>query len=226
MLVPELGQLLRRPCATQDRPEDGPPGDAGDVAEDFGQLQVHLLQGLLQVLHVPAGLAVQVGPLPQVGPQPAGLLVGPEGRRQQADAVQPVDPLAVAAVRLGTPPQLVAVAGVDQEDLEPLGLEQLVQGDPVDAGRFQGDRGDLMLPQECGNGFQASRMSRAGNSRIKQEAASVVKPTQTQWERLPMSMPAACGCCTGSASTWAASRCRRASLLTLARVLRRRWAWA
>ena len=74
--------------------------------------------------------------------------------------MQPVDPLAVAAVRLGTPPQLVAVAGIDQEDLEPLGLEQLVQGDPVDAGRFQGDRGDLMLPQEGGNGFQASRMGR------------------------------------------------------------------
>ena len=33
------------------------PGDAGDVAEDFRQLQVHLLQGLLHVLHVPAGRA-------------------------------------------------------------------------------------------------------------------------------------------------------------------------
>jgi hypothetical protein len=34
---------------------------------------------------VPAGLADQVGPLPQVGAQLAGLLVGPEGRGQQAD---------------------------------------------------------------------------------------------------------------------------------------------
>src|SRR6476646_4184863 len=72
--------------------------------------------------------------------------------------MQPVDPLAVPAVRLGTPPQLVAVAGVDQEDLEALGLEQLVQGDPVDAGRFQGDGVDLVLPQEGGNGLQASRI--------------------------------------------------------------------
>ena len=53
----------------------------------------------------------------------------------------------------------------------------------------------------------------AGNSRIEQEAASVVKPTQTQWEREPMSMPAACGCCTGRASTRAASPGRGASLL-------------
>ena len=62
----------------------------------------------------------------------------------------------------------------------------------------------------------------AGNSRIRQKAASVVKPTQTQWEREPMSMPAACGCCTGRASTWAASFWRRASLLPSALVLRRR----
>src|ERR1700733_8125083 len=109
---------------------------------------------------MPAGRADQVGPLPQVGSQLAGLLVGPKGRRQQADAVQSVNPLAVAAVGLGTPPQLVSVAGIDQEDLEPLGLEQLVQGNPVDAGRFQGDRGDLMLPQEGGDGLQASRMGR------------------------------------------------------------------
>ena len=31
----------------------------------------------------------------------------------------------------------------------------------------------------------------AGNSRVRQESASVAKPTQTQWEREPMSMPAA-----------------------------------
>jgi hypothetical protein len=53
---------------------------------------------------------------------------------------------------------LAAVAGIDQEDLEPLGREQLVQRDPVDAGRFQGDRGDLMLTQEGGDGLQAGRM--------------------------------------------------------------------
>src|SRR5262249_8122505 len=141
-------------------PEDGPPGDAGDVTEDLRQLQVHLLQGLLQVLHVPADLADQVAPLPQVGAELAGLLVGPEGRRQQADAVQPVDPLAVPAVRLGAAPQLVAVTGIDQQDLEPLGREQLVQGNPVDAGRFQGDRGDLVLTQEGGDGLQAGRVGR------------------------------------------------------------------
>ena len=33
----------------------------------------------------------------------------------------------------------------------------------------------------------------AGNSPIKQDGASLVKPTQTQWEREPMSIPAACG---------------------------------
>ena len=46
------------------------------------------------------------------------------------------------------------------EDLERLGLEQFVQGDPINARRFQGDRSDLMLTQEGYNGFQASRVSR------------------------------------------------------------------
>src|SRR5262245_37921630 len=117
--------------------------------------------------------------------------------------MQPIDPLAVAAVRLGTSAQLVGVARIDQEHLEALRLEQLVQSDPVDARRLQGDGGDLMLMQEGRNGFQASRMGR--NSRIKPALASVLKPTQTQWEREPTSMPAACGCCTGSASSWTAS---------------------
>ena len=48
----------------------------------------------------------------------------------------------------------MAVAGIDQEDLEPLGLEQLVQGDPVDAGRFQGDGRDAAVGQPVGQGLQ------------------------------------------------------------------------
>src|SRR5438552_17790150 len=75
--------------------------------------------------------------------------------------MQPVDPLAVPAVRLRTPPQLVAVAGIDQEDLKPLGLEQLVQGEPVDAGRSQGDWVDPMRTQEGRNGLQARCTGRA-----------------------------------------------------------------
>ena len=55
---------------------------------------------------------------------------------------------------------MLAVAGIDEEDFKPLGLEQLVQGDPIDAGRFQGDGGDLMLTQEGRNGFQAIGMGR------------------------------------------------------------------
>jgi hypothetical protein len=74
--------------------------------------------------------------------------------------VQPVDPLAVAAVRLGTAAQLVGVAGIDQEHLEALRLEQLIQSDPVDARRFQGDGVDLMLMQEGRKGFQAVCMGR------------------------------------------------------------------
>src|SRR5213076_756556 len=33
LLVAVRGSFLRRPCPTQDRPEDGPPGDTRKVAE-------------------------------------------------------------------------------------------------------------------------------------------------------------------------------------------------
>jgi hypothetical protein len=112
------------------------------------------------VLPVLAALADQVGPLPQVGPQLARLLIGPKGRSQPADAMQPVDPLAVPAVGLGSSAQLAGVARIDQEHLEALRREQLIQSDPVDARRFHGDGVDLMLMQEGGNGFQARRVGR------------------------------------------------------------------
>jgi hypothetical protein len=54
----------------------------------------------------------------------------------------------------------VGVGGIDAEDFEPLGLEQLIPGDPIDAGRFQADRVDLVLTQEGRHGSQARRVGR------------------------------------------------------------------
>ena len=64
-----LFQALGVACPGQDGRDDHHPGNAGDVAEYFGELDIHLLQGLLHVLHVPAGRADQGGPLPQIGPE-------------------------------------------------------------------------------------------------------------------------------------------------------------
>ena len=58
----------------------------------------------------------------------------------------------------GTPQ--VAEFDTYTDSLEALRLEQLVQGDPVDAGRSQGDRVDPVLAQEGGDGVQAVRVGR------------------------------------------------------------------
>jgi hypothetical protein len=145
--VPEFGQLGGITDASQDGLDDLPARAASDVADDLRQLQVHLLQGFLHVLGVLRGVADQVAALPQIGAQLAGLLIGPKGSGEQADAVEAVDPLAVPAIGLGAASNLLGVTGIDQQHLEAVRLEQFVQRNPVDARRFHGDRGDLMLMQ-------------------------------------------------------------------------------
>ena len=121
------------------------PVTPGDVADDLGQLDVHLLQGLLHVLDVAGGVAHQHLPLPPVAAQGQHRLGRAERGREQAVGVQPLDPLAVEHVGLGPGPARAELPGLDQLDLEARGFEQLEQGDPVDAGGFQHDRGDAGL---------------------------------------------------------------------------------
>ncbi len=135
------------PRAFENCLDNSAPGNPCDIADDLGELEVHLFEGFFHVLDVLAGVANQAGALPQVRPQLAGLLIGPERRRQQAHAMQPVDPLAIEAVRLGPPLDLLGVAGIHQQHFEAVAFQQFVQGDPVDPARFQGDGRDAVLPQ-------------------------------------------------------------------------------
>ena len=85
------------------------------------QLQIHLLQGLLHVLDVLAGLSESGWPAAASTTRNWQVFsVRTKSSRQQADTVQPVDPLAIPSVCLGTPLDLPGVAGIDQQDLEPL----------------------------------------------------------------------------------------------------------
>jgi hypothetical protein len=58
--------------------------------------------------------------------------------------VQALQPLAVEHVALGPRAAVPRLGGLDEVDLEALGLEQLEQRHPVDAGRLQHDGGDLV----------------------------------------------------------------------------------
>jgi hypothetical protein len=71
--------------------------------------------------------------------------------------VQTLNPLAVADVVLGTAGQRPRLAGIDEADVEAPGLEQLEKGDPVDAGRLQGDIGHAAGFQPVGEGLEVDR---------------------------------------------------------------------
>jgi hypothetical protein len=74
-------------------------------------------------------------------------LLGPEGRRQQAEAMSPLEPLAVVDVGLGAVGSTLHLAGIDPQHREAFVLSQVVERDPVHARRCHGHRRHLALPQ-------------------------------------------------------------------------------
>src|SRR5262249_11113249 len=138
-----------------DRLEDLAAGQAGEVAEDLGELDVPLLQGLLQVLEVAGAVAHQFGPLPQVVAQHGHGGGGAEGGRQQAVGVQALGPVAMEGVGLGPALDAAGVGGGHQDDREAPRFQKGEEGLPVDARGLQGDGGDAVVLQPVGEGLQA-----------------------------------------------------------------------
>ena len=62
-MVFERGELLRVTLAG----EDGQTGDAGQVADDVVDLEVHLGEGLLQMLHMAGSVTDEIGAMAQEG---------------------------------------------------------------------------------------------------------------------------------------------------------------
>src|SRR4029077_6861500 len=114
-------------------------GLTDDVADDQSELEIHLLESLLNVLDVLSGVDDQHLALSDVAAEHDNLVLGPEGLLQQAVAVQPLDPLAVVDIGLGTTVGTGDGPGVDQEDAKATPFQQFEQGDPVDAGGLHGD---------------------------------------------------------------------------------------
>ena len=150
----EVGQRGGVPLALQDRFDDLQPGQPEHVADHFRQLDVHLLQGLLDVLYLAAGVLDQPLTLPQVTPQHHDVVTRPERPGQKTAAVQSPDPLAVEPVALGPAAHLPRLPRVDEQDGEAPPLEQFEQGDPIDAGRLHGHGGHPARLQPVGDGLQ------------------------------------------------------------------------
>src|SRR5262249_9684064 len=109
---------------------------------------------LLDVLDVLSGVEDQHLALAHVAAQDDDLVGKPEGLLQQARAVQPLNPLTIVDISLGTPLGMGYGSGVDQEDAKAAPFQQFVQGDPGDAGGFQGDGIDAAVSQPVSEGFE------------------------------------------------------------------------
>ena len=139
-LMAQFSQFDGVTFALQDGFDDRHTGQPRDVADDFGQFDIHLLHGLLHVLGVAGGVANLHLPLPPVGTQRQHGIRRPKRRTQETVGVQPLDPLRVEHVRLGARTATRKLPRFHQLDVEALRFKELEQRNPVDAGGFQSDR--------------------------------------------------------------------------------------
>jgi hypothetical protein len=152
--IPQGRQRVRVPFAVQNRLNDLATGQAHHVRDDFGQLDIHLLQRLLQMIDMAGGVANLHLPLTVVAPQGADRIGRSKRRPQQAVAVQTLNPLGVEHVGLGPGPATRELPRLDQPDLEAARLQQLEKRNPVNAGRFHRHRGHAARAEPRGDRLQ------------------------------------------------------------------------
>jgi hypothetical protein len=103
-----------------------------------------------------ARIGQEHGPLPQRTAQDTNLVSRPKRPGEEAKGVEALEPLAIVHVTLGSAPDLLDLLRIDEKHLEATGLQQLKEGDPIDACRFQGYGRDATHHQPGGSGFQIS----------------------------------------------------------------------
>ena len=87
-----------------------------------------------------SGLDHQVVTQPHQAAQRANLLIGTERSVKQTETVELLNPLAIEHVGLGATGHVLDMPGVNHPDLKAALLKDFIKGDPIDTGRFQGDR--------------------------------------------------------------------------------------
>ena len=168
----QLRQALRVALTRDDGFDDGHAGHTREITHDLGEFEVHLLQGLVHVLN----------------------MVG--GRGEQPIGMQTLQPLAVEPIGFRTTGGALGLAGIDEEHLHAPGLQERKQGhpgDPVDA------MATVVTPQSMSQSARASR-STVHVPKRRTGCGSHPGGTATQCSASPMSMPAAWGWQTWSAS--------------------------
>ena len=144
-----MGEDLGVALAGDEVAEDREPGLPDNVADDEGELQIHLDERLLHPADVVSGGVDEDVAVAHEGAQGENRPGRAEAAAQEPDTVQLTQPLTVLDIALAAG-DVFDVAGVDEQDREPTRLEDVVDRDPIDAGGFHGDTGDATGDEPVG----------------------------------------------------------------------------
>ena len=148
-----LGKDVRVALTGDEGAEDRQAGLADNVADHARKQEVHLGERLLYALDRGAGGLDEDVAVAHEGAEGEERSGGAEAAAQQADTVEFAEPLTVLDVALAAG-DVFDVAGVDEQDLQPAGFEDVVDRDPVDPGGFHGDAGDATGDEPIGEAFE------------------------------------------------------------------------
>ena len=139
--------------AVDDGADNEHAGLAGDVGEDVSEFDVHQLEGLLDVLDMSGAIFDENVPLADESPEGADLWGGDERAAEEAVGVELLDPLAIEDIGL-LAGDILDVSGIDDEDLKTVLFEDFEGRDPVDAGGFHSNGGDLGFFEPVSEGME------------------------------------------------------------------------
>ena len=161
-MIFEGGQLEGIALALQDGLDDGQAGDAGQIADDVLELNVHLGQGLVHEADLIGGTTDEAVAVTEERADDANNLRGAKAGVEQTHRVKILEPLTILDVGLATG-EIFAMTGIDQADLKAGGVEDLEERNPIDAGGFHGDGSDAtgfepvtQLEQRIGEGLKGT----------------------------------------------------------------------
>jgi hypothetical protein len=189
------GQTGRIAFARHDGAHNRHASHAREVGNGAMHLYVHLIERLLHPLDTARALGHEIGQLALQGAQPGDGLARAERAPKQPAAVEHLEPLTVAEV--GLPPRdVMELAGVDEDDLDALRLEELVDGDPVDVRALHGHRLHALVAQPGGELMPL--IGRGSRTPARSRCRRLSAGHRPNAEELPTSSPATLGRMTGS----------------------------
>ncbi|MCY1536034.1 hypothetical protein D9M68_714710 [compost metagenome] len=134
-------QLVWVALTFNNRPEDLHAGHASDIADDVGELDIHLTQGFLNTVKGLGLIANLIAALTHQGTHRADGVRRAKSAAQQTVRHELPNPLAIEDIGF-TPRGLPGRTRVDQINVESPRIQHFEKGDPVDASRLHGHHVD------------------------------------------------------------------------------------